>query len=80
MLYKNGETLTEGDRGILWPDVDHKNIVAVMALGIQLPQGSDYAFTRQGQASLGQQVCCMGASVSVVVKDIRLVFEFKVTK
>lgn len=79
VLYKNGQTVTEGEKH-LWPSVDHGNIKAMMALGIQLPQGTNYKFTRHGFAALGQPASCSGATVSVDVGEIRLAFEFKVTK
>jgi len=80
VLYENGQMVTEGDQNVLWPSVDHGNIKAMMALGIQLPQGTNYKFTRHGFAALGQQATCSGATVSVDVSGICLAFEFKVTK
>lgn len=62
----------------MWPDINVDSVRALMVLGIQLPQGEDYHFCRQGVGTVGGQVICTGATASVVACGVRVVFKFEV--
>lgn len=52
----NGEVITEGQNGITWDKLDHKDVDSINVLGLAVPPGCRCTMHRVSSASPGSQV------------------------
>ena len=75
-MLKNGEYIAEGQDGKLWPNIDQNEVQAVQILGIQLPLGGKYSFSREGMASPGNQPTVTSVTMKAEYGDTVLEYKF----